>query len=122
LFSSKSVAPGGESSITSPMAKAPENEPQLPRVGSLDKAGARSTPVARESRVYPTIPKARRASTTAPGPVPIGYFTAEDGGVVLVRGRNGDMDVQVPTVSVGAQPLLYVSAGQRTVKNVGSSF
>src|SRR5215813_2600518 len=38
LFSSKSVAPGGESSITSPMAKDPENEPQLPRVGSLKKA------------------------------------------------------------------------------------
>lgn len=53
---------------------------------------------------------------------PPGYLTVEDGGVVLVRGRNGDMDVQVPTVSVGAQPLLYVSAGQRTVRNVGTSF
>jgi len=28
----------------------------------------------------------------------------------------------MPTVSVGAQPLLYVSAGQRTVHNVGTSF
>jgi hypothetical protein len=54
--------------------------------------------------------------------IPVGYLTAEDGGVVLVRGRNGDMDVQMPTVSVGAQPLLYVSAGQRTVRNVGTSF
>jgi hypothetical protein len=53
---------------------------------------------------------------------PPGYLTVEDAGVVLVRGRNGDMDVQVPTVSVGAQPLLYVSAGQRTVRNVGTSF
>jgi hypothetical protein len=51
-----------------------------------------------------------------------GYMTAEDGGVVLVRGRNGDMDVQMPTVSVGAQPLLYVSAGQRSVRSVGTSF
>lgn len=50
------------------------------------------------------------------------YMTAEDGGVVLVRGRNGEMDVQMPTVSVGAQPLMYVSAGQRTVRNVGTSF
>jgi hypothetical protein len=49
-------------------------------------------------------------------------LSAEDGGVVLVRGRNGDMDVQMPTVSVGAQPLLFVSAGQRTVRNVGTSF
>jgi hypothetical protein len=54
--------------------------------------------------------------------VPLGYFAAEDGGVVLVRGRNGDVDVQVPTVSVGAQPLFYVSAGQRPVRNVGTSF
>lgn len=55
---------------------------------------------------------------TAPG----AYFTAEDGGVVLVRGRNGDMDVPMPTVSVGAQPLLYVSAGQRAVRSAGNSF
>jgi hypothetical protein len=51
-----------------------------------------------------------------------GGFTAEDGGVVLVRGRNGEMDVPMPTVSVGAQPLLYVSAGQRAVRNAGNSF
>jgi len=56
------------------------------------------------------------------GRTPEGYLTAEDGAVVLVRGRNGDMDVQMPTVSVGAQPLLYVSAGQRSVRNVGVSF
>lgn len=62
-----------------------------------------------------STPRIRRAA-------PPGYLTAEDGGVVLVRGRNGDMDVQMPTVSVGAQPLLYVSAGQRTVRNVGTSF
>jgi hypothetical protein len=55
---------------------------------------------------------------TTPG----GYFTAEDGGVVLVRGRNGEMDVPMPTVSVGAQPLLYVSAGQHAVRNAGNSF
>ena len=53
---------------------------------------------------------------------PDAYFTAEDGGVVLVRGRNGDMDVPMPTVSVGAQPLLYVSAGQRAVRSAGNSF
>jgi hypothetical protein len=54
--------------------------------------------------------------------MPAGYVTGEDGGVVLLRGRNGDMDVQMPTVSVGAQPLLYVSAGQRTARSVGTSF
>jgi hypothetical protein len=54
--------------------------------------------------------------------IPDGYLTAEDGGVVLVRGQNGDMDVQMPTVSVGAQPLLYVGSGPRTVRNMGTSF
>ena len=53
---------------------------------------------------------------------PDSYFAAEDGGVVLVRGQNGGVDVPMPTVSVGAQPLLYVSAGQRAVRNVGTSF
>lgn len=52
-----------------------------------------------------------------------GALVAEDdGGVLLVRGQNGGVEVQMPTVSVGAQPLLYVSAGQRTVRNVGASF
>lgn len=51
-----------------------------------------------------------------------GYFTAEDGGVVLVRGHNGEMDVPMPSVSVGAQSLVYVSAGQRPVRNTASSF
>lgn len=67
-------------------------------------------------------PRVRRGGVLVGGAVPAGYMTAEDGGVVLVRGRNGDMDVQMPTVSVGAQPLLYVSAGQRAVRNVGTSF
>ena len=53
---------------------------------------------------------------------PDGYFAAEDGGVVLVRGQNGGVDVPMPTVSMGAQPLLYVSAGQRAVRNVSASF
>jgi hypothetical protein len=73
-------------------------------------------------RVYPPVARARREALTVSGTVPSGYFAAEDGGVVLVRGRNGDVDVQVPSVSVGAQPLFYVSAGQRPVRNVGTSF
>jgi hypothetical protein len=69
-----------------------------------------------------STPRVRRGDVLVGSAAPPGYLTAEDGGVVLVRGRNGDMDVQMPTVSVGAQPLLYVSAGQRTVRNVGTSF
>jgi hypothetical protein len=73
-------------------------------------------------RVTPYSGRTRREALTVSGTVPAGYIAAEDGGVVLVRGRNGDVDVQVPSVSVGAQPLLYVSAGQRPVRNVGTSF
>ena len=81
--------------------------------------------VASSGRQYPVssgTPRVRRGDFLVGRAAPAGYLTAEDGGVVLVRGRNGDMDVQMPTVSVGAQPLLYVSAGQRTVRNVGTSF
>lgn len=76
-------------------------------------------------RQYPgssSTPRIRRGDVVGGRAAPAGYLTAEDGGVVLVRGRNGDLDVQMPTVSVGAQPLLYVSAGQRTMRNVGTSF
>ena len=66
--------------------------------------------------------RVRRSDAVVGSTAAASYLSAEDGGVVLVRGRNGDMDVRVPTVSVGAQPLLYVSAGQRTVRNVGTSF
>jgi len=66
--------------------------------------------------------KSRRGGVPIIRGLPPGYMAAEDGGVVLVRGQNGDMDVQMPTVSVGAQPLLYVSGGQRPVRTVGTSF
>ncbi len=55
-------------------------------------------------------------------PVPVDYSSLDDGGVVLLRGQNGSADVPMPTVSVGAQPLLYVSAGQRPVRSTGTSF
>ena len=66
--------------------------------------------------------RTRRGDVLTSRAAPAGYITAEDGGAVLVRGRNGDIDVQMPTVSVGAQPLLYVSAGQRAVRSAGTSF
>jgi hypothetical protein len=69
-----------------------------------------------------TRPPRRRPDLSFERAARAGYLTAEDGGVMLVRGRNGEMDVQMPTVSVGAQPLLYVSAGQRTTRTVGTSF
>lgn len=70
---------------------------------------------------YATVSGARPRRSAGRVAPPV-YLTAEDGGVVLLRGQNGDMDVQMPTVSVGAQPLLYVRAGQRAVSNIGTSF
>ncbi|MEK6287949.1 MAG: hypothetical protein AABO57_19690 [Acidobacteriota bacterium] len=66
--------------------------------------------------------RTRRGDVAVSRITPSAYVTAEDGGVVLVRGQNGDMDVQMPTVSVGAQPLLFVRAGQRAVRDIGTSF
>jgi hypothetical protein len=36
-----------------------------------------------------------------------------DGGAILIPGRNGQRDVTVPAVSVGAQPLIYGNAGRQ---------
>ena len=119
LFSTKTDVPTTQPRI----ALVPEAPTPAPRVREPE-APIATVPVVveRQGRAYNNVAKPRRGGITASGSVPIGYFSAEDGGVVLVRGRNGDMDVPVPSVSVGAQPLLYVSAGQRTVRNVSGSF
>jgi hypothetical protein len=36
-----------------------------------------------------------------------------DGGAVLIPGENGRRDIKLPTVSVGAQPLMLVNAGRQ---------
>ena len=119
LFSTQTAVPTNQP----PIALVPDAPTPVPSVRPPAVPSASSfTVVPRSNRGYTNAPRPRRDAMAASGSVPIGYFTAEDGGVVLVRGRNGDLDVPVPTVSVGAQPLLYVSAGQRTVRNVGSSF
>lgn len=96
-----------------------QTNPPLGGAAPVVIAGAASKP----RQYYPQNVRAGRTDVAARGrTAPGAYFTAEDGGVVLVRGRNGDMDVPMPTVSVGAQPLLYVSAGQRAVRSAGTSF
>ncbi len=104
----------------------PPSSPQskAPQLGELESRALQLREL--EDRIAnggPRVIRApRRDASVGKRIVPDDYLTAEDGGVVLVRGGNGDMDVQMPTVSVGAQPLLYVTAGQRTVRNVGTSF
>jgi len=91
------------------------NPPANPAPPPVTIAGARDHANTKPSRL-------RRSGIPVESAMPASFMTAEDGGVVLLRGRNGDMDVQMPTVSVGAQPLLYVTAGQRTTRTVGTSF
>lgn len=122
LFSDHSNGSASKAVATVPPTAPPTFNPAAPPI--IDRApvtAAATGPKVREyysrnSRGGRTDVVAR--ARTTPGD----YFTAEDGGVVLVRGRNGEMDVPMPTVSVGAQPLLYVSAGQRAVRNAGNSF
>ncbi|HXG68335.1 MAG TPA: hypothetical protein VNO70_24790 [Blastocatellia bacterium] len=42
--------------------------------------------------------------------------------VVIVRGPNGEIEVPVRPVSVGAQPILYVSGGQQSAPPVRTTF
>jgi hypothetical protein len=105
---------------TNPIPNAPEPVPVLPGV---IKEPSSPIVVAVGRRPYQgASPRTSRGEAFLGRAEAAGDLSVEDGGVVLVRGRNGELDVQMPTVSVGAQPLLYVSAGQRTVRNVGASF
>lgn len=118
---SKAVVTGPPASPGGPPSAGPTFQPASPVGGAAPVviAGTASKP----RQYYPQNIRAGRTDVASRGrTAPGAYFTAEDGGVVLVRGRNGNMDVPMPTVSVGAQPLLYVSAGQRAVRNAGNSF
>jgi hypothetical protein len=53
---------------------------------------------------------------------PVRGFVAEGGTTVLMRGPGGELEVPVPTVSVGAQSLLYVNSGRQTARSVSTSF
>jgi hypothetical protein len=76
-----------------------------------------------------TFPRRNRYSERASGPgvpveIPREDYFHEDGGVMLVRGSNGEGEVSLPMVSVGAQSLVYSSAnaGRRNARNIGTSF
>jgi hypothetical protein len=122
LFSgNNSVNPTSSELNATVPAPEPRVEPLPPNPGPANPSVLAAVPNRVPYQVSSSASRSRRGVGPL-GRTPEGYLTAEDGGVVLVRGRNGDMDVQMPTVSVGAQPLLYVSAGQRSVRNVGTSF
>jgi len=88
----------------------------IPFLSGPDLTQTRTTPPAHGNRSpRGSLQATARASRTE-------YPMPQDGGVVLVKGTGGDMDVQMPTVSVGAQPLLLVSAGKHPARNAGASF
>ena len=69
----------------------------------------------------------RLHSTRHPGVVPLlapmdAAFV--DSGAILIPGKNGGRDITVPTVSVGAQSMIYVNAGRQpqAVRTVPVSF
>jgi hypothetical protein len=57
-----------------------------------------------------------------PVAVPARGFVAEDRTMVLMRGPAGELEVAVPTVSVGAQSLLYVNSGRGSARSISTSF
>jgi hypothetical protein len=57
-----------------------------------------------------------------PAATPVRGFVAEDRTMVLMRGPAGELEVAVPTVSVGAQSLLYVNSGRQSARSVSTSF
>lgn len=57
-----------------------------------------------------------------PAAAPARGFVAEDRTMVLMRGPAGELEVAVPTVSVGAQSLLYVNSGRQPARSVSTSF
>ena len=62
----------------------------------------------------------RRQTRTAPAAA--SRYIAEDGTMFLMRGPAGEHEVPVPTVSVGAQSLMYVKTGRQTARAVSTSF
>ena len=60
-----------------------------------------------------------RINRLAPQP-PDEYVSLNDGGVILVRGQNGEREVPVQTVSIGAQPLLYSNRQPQMARSIST--
>jgi hypothetical protein len=92
--------------IDTPAPRLPDN----PEVVTLPRNSDSSHFISRNSR--------RQVRSAAP----VRGFIAEDGTMVLMRGPAGELEVPVPTVSVGAQSLLYVNSGRQSARNISTSF
>jgi hypothetical protein len=90
-----------------------------PFAGNEDLAPAIGMPATHTPVRYVVRNNRRQARTAAP----VRGFIAEDGTTVLMRGPGGELEVPVPTISVGAQSLLYVNSGGRhSARSISTSF
>ena len=124
LFSS-SLTPSQQATVATTKSNQPAAQSTQPPVADAGIVAdnhvqrERVTPIV----IGPRVGSSRLAAVTIGRVRPRETVSSDDLGVVLVRGQNGGSDVQMPTVSLGAQPLLYVSAGkQQSSRNVGASF
>ncbi|HYP25683.1 MAG TPA: hypothetical protein VE262_03105 [Blastocatellia bacterium] len=95
----------------------PDTAPEV--VTGPSRAQSAQTAQVRYSRVNPRTVRggARDLNGMAAREVSV-----QDGAVVLVRGKDGEREMPMPTVSVGAQSLLYQNAGRPVVSHVRASF
>jgi hypothetical protein len=102
---------------TQPAVAAQSEDAAIRRVA----VGPRNTSSASFGRVRYNV---RAAGAGVRLDVPREDYLHEDGGVMLVRGANGDPDVSLPMVSVGAQSRVYAgaNAGRLISRTIGTSF
>jgi hypothetical protein len=104
--------------------------PAQPSIAAQSEESAvRREAAPRRNTFTATFPRGNRYSVRAAGAgvrldVPREDYLHEDGGVMLVRGANGDPDVSLPMVSVGAQSRVYAgaNAGRLSPRTIGTSF
>jgi hypothetical protein len=117
------VAEAANPAGTMPTQAPPTQPPGIIGGGPVpvaDTAGSNSSPsYSRGGRELARTPRAG-----VPLELPGEDYLHQDQGVMLVRGPNGEADVSLPMVSVGAQPLVYASAGasRGTARTIGTSF
>jgi hypothetical protein len=108
--------------VVKPQGTVPEIAVQPPIISG----GRDPRPITVSSGTFPR--RSRYSERTSVSGVPVEIpredYLHEDGGVMLVRGSNGEGEVSLPLVSVGAQSLVYSSAnaGRRNARNIGTSF
>jgi hypothetical protein len=100
----------------------PDAQRDVNNLAGIEPERVRTHAIAAASVRLPQRYYARRGNPVAGNRIePQEYSSFEEGGVVLVRGPNGEREVPMPTVSVGAQPLFYSRQTQPS-RNVATSF